>query len=91
MQSRTQNSFLRGWNLALEALWQELDGVPDESLRPDAQGFKATLLDWIQERLIDEDLLKPKLTNAQLAEKYSISSRTVTNWQLEKAVRRAGF
>ena len=82
--ARKQTSFWWGWNLAFDALCQELEAVPDDSLPPDAQGFKATLLDWIQERLIDEDALKPRPTNAELAEKYAVSPRTITNWRKDE-------
>lgn len=78
---RKQNFFWHGWNLALEALEQELEDVEDDSLPPDAKGFKDGLLSRISELLIDEDRLKPKPTNGELAEKYAVSQRTVTNWR----------
>ena len=78
---RRKSFFWNGWNLALEALEQELEDVEDDSLPPDAKGFKHCLLRRISELLIDEDRLKPRPTNAKLAEKYAVSRRTITNWR----------
>lgn len=67
--------------MALEAVWQTLASMADDSLTPDQKRLRSTLFDWLRQCSIDEDRLKPKPSNAQLAEKYAVSSRTITNWR----------
>lgn len=82
MQSRRQNSFWHGWNLAIESVWQGLSA--DELVKtvtPDQETLRKKILDYLARLFPDEDLLKPKPTNAQLAAKYAIAPRTVVNWR----------
>ena len=82
-KARKKSFFWNGWNLALEAVWQTLAGMTDDSLTPDQKRLRSTLFDWLGQCSIDEDLLKAKPTNAQLATKYGVAKRTITNWRRE--------
>jgi hypothetical protein len=76
-------SFWQGWNAALDVVWQGLTKMPQHTLTPDQVALREGVFDFLRARLFDEDSLKPKLTNAELAEKYAVSPRTVTNWRKE--------
>jgi hypothetical protein len=54
-----------------------------DRLTPDQAKFRDSLYDLLNELRPDEDSLKLKLTNRELAKKYAVSPRTVTNWRRE--------
>jgi hypothetical protein len=76
-------NFWQGWNCALEAVQWVLTEVVPDSITPDQERLKSALLDWLAGLFPNEDLLKRKPTNSQLAGKYSVSVRTITNWRKE--------
>jgi hypothetical protein len=78
---RNRLSYLRGWDAALETVWAALAEVPRDELTPDQQALRDGIFDYVSRLSPDEESLKVKPTNAELAEKYAVSPRTVTNWR----------
>ena len=70
-----------GFAWALNKVADALDGWG--RLTPDQTQFRSSIYELLDELRPDEDSLKLKPTNRQLAEKYAISPRTVTNWRKE--------
>ena len=74
---------MQGYACALNHIEDLLDDLEDEHLTLD----QVRLLNWIRgyvnEITPGEDSLKLKPTNRQLADKYTVSPRTVTNWRKE--------
>jgi len=80
---KSRIKFLKGWNYALEAFRGVLEELPPDSVTPDQERFRNVLFDLLAQWSPDEGLLKPQPTNAQLAAKYAVSVRTITNWRRE--------
>lgn len=81
-RSTLRMKFWEGWNCATDAVWKALaEQLPASSLTPDQQQLRNAVIDYLRQLLPDPALLKSKPTNAELAAKYSISLRTITNWR----------
>ena len=80
---KLQIAFCQGWNCAVTAMWNQLEDLPHDALTPDQQNLKGLIFDYLRRLFPDEHLLKPAPTNAELAEKYAVSPRTITNWRKE--------
>jgi hypothetical protein len=73
--------YLRGWNAAIEVIWDALTELPYSTLTPEQKALRDGIINFLRPLFPDEDSLKERPTNAQLAQKYAISRRTVTNWR----------
>jgi hypothetical protein len=79
---RLRIRFWQGCNYALNAVWNALtDDELVKSVTPDQERLRSGVLGVLGDLVPDEDWLKPRLTNAQLAKKYAVSERVVTNWR----------
>ena len=76
-------AFWKGWDAATREVWEAVADVPRDSLTPEQGALRSAVLDCVGRLLLDEEDLKPKPTNADLAAKYAVSRRTVTNWRRE--------
>ena len=81
IKSRYRLNHARGFAAALDLLRCGLAQIPDGQLQPAAAAFREDLFNWIDEWMPDEDFLRVQPTNAELARRYAISARTVTNWR----------
>jgi len=75
--------FMRGVSLALTMVKAALENMPDDDLTPDQEALRRALCDDLNEWMPNENDLKPKPTNRELAGKCGISVRSVTNWRRE--------
>jgi hypothetical protein len=73
--------FMQGYACALNHVADAL--AECDSLTPDQVHLRCSLYDFLNKLRPDEDSLKLKPTNRQLADKYTVSPRTVTNWRKE--------
>lgn len=82
MAAKSQINYWQGWNNAIDSVWQAL--TRDElvsTVTPDQERLRISLLELLRKLFADEDSLKFKPTNDELAEKYAVSPRTITNWR----------
>jgi hypothetical protein len=73
--------YLRGMKAALDVVWDRLTDLPYANLTVEQKALRDWLLDILRNLLPDEDSLRERPTNAQIARKYAISVRTVSNWR----------
>jgi hypothetical protein len=71
----------RSWNAALDVVQQNLLGMAIANEVNDEQDFVLTQVFKECEELRAKKYLKVVTTNQELAKKYGISQRTVTNWR----------
>jgi hypothetical protein len=71
----------RSWNAALDVVQQRLLGMAVANDVNDEQDFVLTQVFTHCEELRAKTYLETATTNRELAKKYAISPRTVTNWR----------
>jgi hypothetical protein len=74
---------MQGYACALNHVEELLDDLGDDRLTPDQVWLRNLFRGYVNEIMPEEDSLKMKPTNRQLADKYAVSPRTVTNWRRE--------
>jgi hypothetical protein len=79
--AKMQRQYWRGYGHALDHVGAVLHGITRHPLSPDQERLAHALSRAVNEMAPDEGLLVEQPTNADLAAKYAISPRTVTNWR----------
>ena len=79
-----------GFAYAVKLIEAALREIQDDCLTEDQARFRDSLYDLLDELTPTDDRLTLKPTNQQLADKYAVSPRTVTNWRKQDCPFEAG-
>lgn len=73
----------RGFDFALKTIGAVLDQLAEAGMTEEQKSLIGALRDILDELSQDEEDLKFKPTNSELARRFSVSVRTITNWRRE--------
>lgn len=77
----TKIAYMRGYNAALQLVWGGLAGLTHQNLTVEQRVFREGMFNFLLKHFPRESELRPQPTNAELASKYGVCLRTITNWR----------
>lgn len=89
--SKPNYRYWKGWDDALERVFESFHESFDRvQLTEDQERIAGAIRAICYHLSPDEELLTPQPSNRELAEKYAVSVRTITNWRREECPFESG-